>query len=139
MNENSEEKENNFNQNFDSNNQENSQNNDMEFNGEEQIGNMDKNFEQFGAINRYPENVDMNNQNINQNVLAKLIFNKDQNVVEEKSNKFLSFLDKYKESFGKYFDVELNDIKQKLKGPLIPFNKSFYQSIETNSDLYGPF
>ena len=139
MNENSEEKENNFNQNFDSNNQENSQNNDMEFNGEEQIGNMDKNFEQFGAINRYPENVDMNNPNINQNVLAKLIFNKDQNVVEEKSNKFLSFLDKYKESFGKYFDVELNDIKQKLKGSLIPFNKSFYQSIETNSDLYGPF
>ena len=139
MNENSEDKENNFNQNFDSNNQENSQNNDMEFNGEEQIGNMDKNFEQFGAINRYPENVDMNNPNINQNVLAKLIFNKDQNVVEEKSNKFLSFLDKYKESFGKYFDVELNDIKQKLKGSLIPFNKSFYQSIETNSDLYGPF
>ena len=43
MNENSEEKENNFNQNFDSNNQENSQNNDMQFNGEEQIGNMDKN------------------------------------------------------------------------------------------------
>ena len=81
----------------------------------------------------------MNNPNINQNVLAKLIFNKDQNVVEEKSNKFLSFLDKYKESFGKYCDVELNDIKQKLKGPLIPFNKSFYQSIETNSDLYGPF
>ena len=71
--------------------------------------------------------------------MAKLIFNKDQNVVEEKSNKFLSFLDKYKESFGKYFDVELNDIKQKLKGSLIPFNKSFYQSIETNSDLYGPF
>ena len=139
MNENSEDKENNFNQNFDSNNQENSQNNDMQFNGEEQIGNMDKNFEQFGAINRYPENVDMNNPNINQNVLAKLIFNKDQNVVEEKSNKFLSFLDKYKESFGKYFDVELNDIKQKLKGSLIPFNKSFYQSIETNSDLYGPF
>ena len=102
MNENSEEKENNFNQNFDSNNQENSQNNDMEFNGEEQIGNMDKNFDQFGEINRYPENVDMNNPNINQNVLAKLIFNKDQNVVEEKSNKFLSFLDKYKESFGKY-------------------------------------
>ena len=139
MNENSEDKENNFNQNFDSNNQENSQNNDMQFNGEEQIGNMDKNFDQFGAINRYPENVDMNNPNINQNVLAKLIFNKDQNVVEEKSNKFLSFLDKYKESFGKYFDVELNDIKQKLKGSLIPFNKSFYQSIETNSDLYGPF
>ena len=96
------EKENSFNQNFDSNNQENSQNNDMEFNGEEQIGNMDKNFDQFGEINRYPENVDMNNPNINQNVLAKLIFNKDQNVVEEKSNKFLSFLDKYKESFGKY-------------------------------------
>ena len=138
MNENSEENENNFNQNFDSQNQENSQNNDMQFNGEEQIG-MDKNLDQFGAVNRYPDNINMNNPNLNQNVLAKLIFNKDQNVVEEKSNKFLSFLDKYKESFGKYFDVELNDIKQKIKGSLIPFNKSFYQSIETNSDLYGPF
>ena len=138
MNENSEENENNFNQNFDSQNQENSQNNDMQFNGEKQIG-MDKNLDQFGAINRYPDNINMNNPNLNQNVLAKLIFNKDQNVVEEKSNKFLSFLDKYKESFGKYFDVELNDIKQKIKGSLIPFNKSFYQSIETNSDLYGPF
>ena len=138
MNENSEENENNFNQNFDSQNQENSQNNDMQFNGEEQIG-MDKNLDQFGAVNRYPDNINMNNPNLNQNVLAKLIFNKDQNVVEEKSNKFLSFLDKYKESFGKYFDVELNDIKQKIKGSLIPFNKGFYQSIETNSDLYGPF
>ena len=139
MNENSEENENNFNQNLDSPNQENSQNNDMQFNGEEQIGNLDQNLDRFGAVNRYPDNINMNNPNLNQNVLAKLIFNKDQNVVEEKSNKFLSFLDKYKESFGKYFDVEFNDIKQKIKGSLIPFNKSFYQSIETNSDLYGPF
>ena len=139
MNENSEENENNFNQNLDSQNQENSQNNDMQFNGEEQIGNLDQNLDRFGAVNRYPDNINMNNPNLNQNVLAKLIFNKDQNVVEEKSNKFLSFLDKYKESFGKYFDVEFNDIKQKIKGSLIPFNKSFYQSIETNSDLYGPF
>ena len=139
MNENSEENENNFNQNLDSQNQENSQNNDMQFNGEEQIGNLDQNLDRFGAVNRYPDNINMNNPNLNQNVLAKLIFNKDQNVVEEKTNKFLSFLDKYKESFGKYFDVEFNDIKQKIKGSLIPFNKSFYQSIETNSDLYGPF
>ena len=35
--------------------------------------------------------------------------------------------------------MELDDIKLKLKGSLIPFNKSFNQSIETRADLYGPF
>ena len=93
----------------------------------------------MGAMNRYPENININDPESNQNPLSNLMFNKDQNVVEEKSNKFLSFLDKYKESFGKYFNVEVSDIKQKLKGSLIPFNKSFYESIEINADLYGPF
>ena len=140
MQENSEENENNFHQNFDSQNQENSQG-DMNYPDEERIenngfGDME---DQTNNMNKNLDNVNMNNPELNQNPLSNLIYNKEQNVVEEKSNKFLSCLDKCKESFGRYFNVELIDIKQKLKGALIPFNKSFYQSIEINADLYGPF
>ena len=115
------------------------QNNEAQSQEEERIEDVGHNFDQMGAMNRYPENININDPESNQNPLSNLMFNKDQNVVEEKSNKFLSFLDKYKESFGKYFNVEVSDIKQKLKGSLIPFNKSFYESIEINADLYGPF
>ena len=140
MQENSEENENNFHQNFDSQNQENSQG-DMNYPGEERIenngfGDME---DQTNNMNKNLDNVNIDNPELNQNPLSNLIYNKEQNVVEEKSNKFLSCLDKCKESFGRYFNVELIDIKQKLKGALIPFNKSFYQSIEINADLYGPF
>ena len=140
MQENSEENENNFHQNLDSQNQENSQG-DMNYPGEERIenngfGDME---DQTNNMNKNLDNVNIDNPELNQNPLSNLIYNKEQNVVEEKSNKFLSCLDKYKESFGRYFNVELIDIKQKLKGALIPFNKSFYQSIEINADLYGPF
>ena len=112
--------------------------------GNEQIGNIGigdipQNLEKFGAMNRYPANINLNDPNLDKEDLKNLIFNENQNVVEEKSNKFLSFLDKYKESFGKYFNVELEDIKQKIKGSLIPLNKSFYQSIDIEADLYGPF
>lgn len=116
-----------------------SQNNEAQSQEEERIEDVGHNFDQMGAMNRYPENININDPESNQNPLSNLMFSKDQNVVEEKSNKFLSFLDKYKESFGKYFNVEVSDIKQKLKGSLIPFNKSFYESIEINADLYGPF
>ena len=51
----------------------------------------------------------------------------------------MGYLNKCLGHIGKYFNVELHDLKMKLKGALIPFNKSFYQSIEINSDLYGPF
>ena len=138
MQENTENNENNSQQYLDS------QNNEEQSQGEERIENVGQNFDNFdqmGAMNRYPDNININinDAESNQNPLSNLLFNKDQNVVEEKSNKFLSFLDKYKESCGKYFNVEVNDIKQKLKGSLIPFNKSFYESIEINADLYGPF
>ena len=120
-----------------------SQNNDYEGNEQlgnnEEIGDMNQNIDQMEGLNRYGGNINMNQPDMNQMPLENLMFNQNQNVVEERSNKFLSFLDKYKESFGKYFNVELNDIKLKLKGSLIPMNKSFYQSIEVNADLYGPF
>lgn len=49
-----------------------------------------------------------------------------------KINSSLSFI-------GKYFNVEISDILERLKGSVIPFNKSFYQTAEKNPDLYGPF
>lgn len=48
-----------------------------------------------------------------------------------KINSSLSFI-------GKYFNVELMDVLERLKGASIPFNKSFYQTAEKNPDLYGP-
>ena len=76
---------------------------------------------------------DMKQQGIN------FYHDNERNVTEEISNKTMGNVTKCLSSIGKYFNVELNDIKLKLKGAIIPFNKSFYLSIETNSDLYGPF
>ena len=136
MNENSDD---NIKQSLDSQNQEVEMEPQSQENNSNNQENGDIDLDPMGAINRYPVNIDLNQPDMEQNPETNLIFNQNQNVVEEKSKTFLSFLDKYKESFGKYFNVELNDIKLKLKGSLIPFNKSFYQSIEVNADLYGPF
>ena len=143
MNENSED---NFKQSLDSQNQDN-KNPEMNFdvNGAKEqlenigLGDVAQNLGKMGAMNRYQGNINLNDPNIDQNPLSNLMYNQNQHVVEEKSNKFLSFLDKYKETFGTHFNVELNDIQLKLKGSLIPLNKSFYQSIEIKADLYGPF
>ena len=133
----------NLDDNLDAKNNEGSQG-EMDYQNNEQQGNIElgdnnPDFGQIGAENRYPANVNMNQPGIDQNQVENLIFNQYQNVVEQKSNKFLFCLDKFKESFAQYFNVELDDIKLKLKGSLIPFNKSFNQSIETRADLYGPF
>lgn len=143
MNENSED---NFKQSLDSQNKAN-KNPEINFdvNGAKEqlenigLGDVAQNLGKMGAMNRYQGNINLNDPNIDQNPLSNLMYNQNQHVVEEKSNKFLSFLDKYKETFGTYFNVELNDIQLKLKGSLIPLNKSFYQSIEIKADLYGPF
>ena len=39
----------------------------------------------------------------------------------------------------KYFDVELDEIKEKLKYSLMPYSPKFQQLAERNPDLYGPF
>ena len=83
-----------------------------------------------------------NNQNDNNQMYqpgTNFYFDKERNVTEEISNKAMGNLNKCLQSIGKYFNVELHDLKLKLKGAIIPFNKSFYKSIEINADLYGPF
>jgi len=38
-----------------------------------------------------------------------------------------------------YFNVENHDIRSRLLHSLVPFNPKFYDIIESNPDLYGPF
>jgi len=40
---------------------------------------------------------------------------------------------------GKYFNVEIDDIKNKIIHSLIPLKKGFYELAENSPDLYGPF
>ena len=61
------------------------------------------------------------------------------NIIEEISNETLNNISTYLNFIGKYFNVELNDVILKLKGACIPFNQSFYESVEEKAELYGPF
>lgn len=89
----------------------------------------------------------LNNPNLNENIEiqndnnpeSSFHYNENANITEEVSNKTVGVVNKFLDRLGKYFNVELSDLKSKLKGAIIPLNKSFYQSIEVNSDLYGPF
>lgn len=40
---------------------------------------------------------------------------------------------------GKYFNVEVDDVKNKIISSMIPFNKNFSKEVEEKPDLYGPF
>ena len=109
------------------NQEDNNEFNDNQFNIEL---NPDRNNNNFEGPN--------NNRGVNQPG-TNFFYDKNINITEEISNKAMGNLNKYLQFIGKYFNVELSDLKLKLKGAIIPFNKSFYQSIEINSDLYGPF
>lgn len=87
-----------------------------------------------------PNNPDPNYSNDNQQGSnTNFQYNQEANITEEVSDKTMGKINQIIDSIGQYFNVEYSDLKQKLKGALIPFNKSFYQSIEQNADLYGPF
>lgn len=89
-------------------------------------------------INQNENFNDFEDKNENQ-PKTNFYYDNERNVTEEISNATMGKLNKFLGYIGKYFNVELHDLKLKLKGAIIPFNKSFYQSIEINSDLYGPF
>lgn len=69
--------------------------------------------------------------------------NLNNNIVTQVSqNISSSFLDKisFNVSFlQSYFDVETDEIIQRLLASLIPFNKNFISLVEKKPDLYGPF
>jgi len=68
-----------------------------------------------------------------------IVRNSNSNATEELSNAFMQKMNSRLEFIGKYFNVELDDIKSKLISSVIPLNKNFHQLVETNPDLYGPF
>ena len=98
---------------------------------------MSDGFQEFHDENLANE-IPMNNQNENpQNFNFKI--NNNTNITEEVSNVTVNYINNYLSFISKYFDVELKDIISKLKGSIIPLNKSFYESIEEKPELYGPF
>ena len=97
-----------------------------------------------GNVNLNNDENNNNNFNIegndNQNTEKNTIhFNENSNYTEEISNIATNYVNKYLGFIGKYFNVELEDVKNKLKGALIPMNKSFYESVKQKEDLYVPF
>ena len=130
--ENSGENPDNLDDNFNSGNQENLNDHDIQLNPNRKkiLPNRNLNQNDFDEKDR---NNEMNHPGEN------FYHDNERNVTEEISDATMKNMNKCLGSIGKYFNVELNDLKLKLKGAIIPFNKSFYQSIEINGDLYGPF
>ena len=74
-----------------------------------------------------------NNNNNNNDNLENRIKITGENMTE-------SWLEKLKCSFlQKYFDIETDEIKERLISSIIPLNSNFYNLIEPKPDLYGPF
>ena len=130
--ENSGENQDNFDDNFNPGNQEDLNGHDIQLNPNRKKILPNRNLNQ----NNFD---DQNEDNEMNKPKANFYYDNERNVTEEISDATMKNMNKCLGSIGKYFNIELNDLKLKLKGAIIPFNKSFYQSIEINSDLYGPF
>lgn len=99
----------------------------------------DEDFNKDIPINGPSESENRGNQNQNKNPNSQFVINGNSNITEEVSNVTVNYVNNYLGFIGKYFNVELNDVISKLKGACIPFNKSFYESVENTPELYGPF
>lgn len=106
--------------------------------------------------NLFDDESDLNNQNVNLNNNMKPLNdqiksennpsaneNKPSNqgapsVAEQISNNTMTQINTSLNFISRYFNVEIKDVLDRLKGAVIPFNKSFYQTAEKNPDLYGP-
>jgi hypothetical protein len=99
----------------------------------------DEDFNKDIPINGPSESENRGNQNQNKNPNSQFVINGNSNITEEVSNITVNYVNNYLGFIGKYFNVELNDVISKLKGACIPFNKSFYESVENTPELYGPF
>ncbi len=77
-----------------------------------------------------------NNYNNNNNNFSETIMNKLDKTINE------NWYDKLKCNITflqKYFDIDTEEIKERLISSLIPLNSRFYNLIEKKPDLYGPF
>ena len=89
--------------------------------------------------NNYPNLDDVNKQNNNQDV-GNLIANR----IVERAGKDIKkgFLDRFQCNLSflqQYFDIETDEIKDRLIFSLIPFNRKFISLVQHKPDLYGPF
>lgn len=64
---------------------------------------------------------------------------KDSNISEQMSSAVMNKINGHLSFVGKYFNVEVDDIKEKLIASIIPGNKNFHNLAEATPDLYGPF
>lgn len=74
-----------------------------------------------------------------EDVAAGIFVRNNSNATEEISQGVMNKVNTQLQFIGQYFNVEVDDIKQKLISSLIPFNKNFHELAEKNPDLYGPF
>ena len=91
--------------------------------------NDDKNANEFDIDLNNNQNRNSNEQNENNSAKqagTNLYYDKNRNVTEVISNHTMDYLNKCLEHVGKYFNVEINDIKQKLKGCLILLTSNNY-------------
>jgi len=95
-------------------------------------GNVNLNNNDFIGGNRI-ENPNNNNNNYN---------NENENEANknhQNSSGVINFIIARLNFFGKYFNVEIEDIKNKFLYSLIPLKKGFNEIVENSPDLYGPF
>ncbi len=81
----------------------------------------------------------LKNPAIKKEDLAVAMIMKNTNVTEEVSNSVINKINSNLQFVGKHFNVEVDDIQQKLISSVLPMNKKFYQLAEASPDLYGPF
>ena len=112
----------------------------------------------YESNNNYPiyqdQNINNNNMNNNNNINNNNINNNNftnqnnnnqfgQNLVNNVSEQIKSsFIDKLKCNISflqVYFDIDTDDIKNRLISSLNPLNSNFIQLIKDKPDLYGPF
>ena len=72
-------------------------------------------------------------------LVTGIVIRESSNVSEKISSTAISYLNEKLNFIGQYFNVEVDDIKEKLISSLTPFNRNFHLKVENNPDLYGPF
>ena len=97
------------------------------------------NYPTFDDVNKSP-NINNNNINNNNGDIGNIIANR----IVESAGKDIktSFLDRLNCNLSflqKYFDIETEEIRDRLIFSLIPLNSKFITLVQNKPDLYGPF
>jgi hypothetical protein len=103
-------------------------------------------FKKFNDEIEIQGNINLNNSELikekrieNPNNNIDNIGDNEPNINLQNSSGFMNFIITYFNFIGKYFNVEIEDIQNKIYFSLIPFKKGFNELVENSPDLYGPF